>query len=268
VRSWIRDHPLAISVIGVILAIAGTTVLDAVGFGLNVLPLIPLFFLLWYLQRLSRAEIGLAWGRPGDYALAVFYPALVLILVGLIAWESGAATFSAINWPNTLLNLVTQIVITSVLAIVTEEGIFRGWLWASLRGAGVPQLGVLVWTSAAFAAWHVSTALLPTAFHPQLAQVPVYILNAGVIGFVWAQMRQRSGSIFVTSVSHGFWNGLVYALFGYGTTLGALGIHNTTVFGPEIGLVGLGLNVAFAAVLWLRVGRAVQTPEVPGPMEA
>lgn len=267
-RSSIRDHPLAFSVIGVLLAIAGTTLLDAVGFGLNVLPLIPVFFLFWYLQRLSRAEIGLTWGRRGDYVLAVFYPVSVLALVGLIAWVSGAATFSAINWSSTLLNLAGQIVFTIVFAIVTEEGIFRGWLWASLQRAGVAQLGVLVWTSAAFAAWHVSTALLPTAFHPQLAQVPVYILNAGVIGFVWAQMRQRSGSIVVTSVSHGFWNGLVYALFGYGTTLGALGIHNTTVFGPEIGFVGLGLNVAFAAVLWLSRGRTMQTPEARSPLEA
>lgn len=84
-----------------LLAIAGTTVLDAVGFGLNVLPLIPLFFLCWYLQRLSRVEIGLTWGRRGDYSLAVLYPVSVLILVGLIAWVSGAATFSAINWSNT-----------------------------------------------------------------------------------------------------------------------------------------------------------------------
>lgn len=159
-----------------------------------------------------------------------------------------------------MLNLLGQILFTIVFAIVTEEGVFRGWLWAALEHAGMARLGVFVWTSAAFAAWHVSTALLPTALHPQLAQVPVYILNAGTIGFVWAQMRQRSGSILVTSVSHGFWNGLVYALFGYGTTLGALGIHNTTVFGPEIGFVGLGLNVAFAAVLWLGVGRAMQTP--------
>lgn len=267
-RSWIRDHPLAFSVIGVLLAIASTTVLDAVGFGLNVLPLIPLFFLFWYLQRLSRAEIGLTWGRRGDYALAVFYPASVLALVGLIAWVSGAANFSAINWSSTLLNLAGQILFTSVFAIVTEEGIFRGWLWACLRRAGVAQLGVFVWTSAAFAAWHVSTALLPTAFHPPLAQVPIYILNAGVIGFVWAQMRQRSGSIVVTSVSHGFWNGLVYALFGYGTTLGALGIHNTALFGPEIGFVGLGLNVAFAAVLWLGRGRVMQTPEAQSAMKA
>jgi hypothetical protein len=78
-------------------------------------------------------------------------------------------------------------------------------------------------------------------------------------------MRQRSGSIVVTSVSHGVWNGLVYALFGYGTTLGTLGIHNTVVFGPEIGLLGLAVNVVFAAVLWLTYGRGPVTGRVQAP---
>lgn len=256
-RSWIRDHPLWFSIIGVSLAIASTTVLDAVGFGINVILLVPLFFLLWYLQRLSRIEIGLVWGRPRDYALAILYPLLVLALVGLIAWVSGAANPRTIDWGSDLLNLLAQIATTAVFAIVTEEGIFRGWLWASLERAGVAQLAVFVWTSVAFAAWHLSTALLPTPFHPALAQVPVYILSAAVIGFVWAQMRQRSGSIVVTSVSHGIWNGVAYALFGFGTTVGVLGVHNTAVFGPEIGLVGLGLNIAFAAVLWMSYGRGV-----------
>lgn len=258
-RSWIRDHPLAFAAVGVVLAIASTTVMDVLGIGLNVLPLIPLFFLFWYLQRLSRREIGLAWGRSQDYALAIFYPVLVLALVGLIAWLSGAVTIGHIDWLSTFLNLAGQVLVTTVFAIVTEEGIFRGWLWASLERAGVARLGVFVWTSVAFGLWHVSTALLPTAFHPSLAQVPVYILNATVIGFVWAQMRQASGSIVVTSVSHGVWNGLVYVLFGFGTTLGALGIHNTTVFGPEIGLVGLGLNVVFAVVLYLGFSRGRAT---------
>lgn len=253
--SWVRDHPLAFAVIGVFLAIATTTVMDVLGIGLNVLPLIPLFFLLWYLQRLSRAEIGLVWGRTQDYALAILYPVLVLALIGLIAWMSRAVTLGHIDWLNTLLNLAGQVLVTAVFAIVTEEGIFRGWLWASLERAHVARLGVFVWTSVAFGVWHLSTALLPTAFHPGLGQVPVYILNASVIGFVWAQMRQRSGSIVVTSVSHGLWNGLVYVLFGFGTTVGILGIHNTTVFGPEIGLVGLTLNVVFAAVVWLGFSR-------------
>ncbi|HEV2458931.1 MAG TPA: CPBP family intramembrane glutamic endopeptidase, partial [Ktedonobacterales bacterium] len=128
-------------------------------------------------------------------------------MVGLIAGLSGAVKLAAIDWVGTVFSLqnglVIYIVTNGLGALVTEEGFFRGWLWASLQRAGVTQRGVLVWTSVAFAAWHISTALLPTAFRPPLAQVPIYILNAGVIGFIWALMRQRSGSIVVTSVSHG-----------------------------------------------------------------
>ena len=256
--------------IGTLVAIAATAALDAVGLdGINALPLIPLFVLLWYLQRLSRAEIGLTWGRRRDYALALFYPALVLAVLGLIAWLSGAVNLAATDWAKTLLSLVVSTLVTILLTIVTEESFFRGWLWASLQRAGVTERGLLVWTSVAFAAWHLSTSLLPTAFRPPIAQVPIYILGAAVAGFIWALMRQRSGSIVVTSVSHGVWNGLVYTLFGVGPTLGVLGIHNTAVFGPEVGLVGLALNLAFAAVLWVgysrgRAIKAVENGAAPG----
>ena len=255
-RSWVRSHPLGSAVVGVLLAIAGTTLLDAVGFGINVALLVPLFFGCWYLQGLSRVEIGLVWGRRRDYGLAVLYPLLVLVAIGLIAWASGAARVGRVDWGSTLLNLAGQIAVTAVFAIVTEEGIFRGWLWGALQRAGIARFGIFAWTSVAFGLWHLSTALLPTPFHPALAQVPIYIANAIAIGFVWAQLRQLSGSIVVTSVSHGFWNGLVYVLFGYGTTVGIFGIRNTTVFGPEIGLVGLALNVFFAALLWTLSSRS------------
>jgi membrane protease YdiL (CAAX protease family) len=244
-------------ILGTLLAIAATTVMDAVGLSnFNTFPLIILFFGFWYLQRLSRVAVGLSWGRWRDYALAILYPVLVLGLIGLIAALSGALTRTATDWGNTMAMLAVSILVTILLAIITEEGFFRGWLWASLRRAGITEEWVVVWTSVAFAAWHLSTALLPTDFRPPLAQVPLYILNAGVIGVIWGLMRQRSGSIVVTSVSHGVWNGLVYTLFGVGSTLGVLGIHNTAVFGPEVGLVGLALNLVFAAVLWLTYRRS------------
>jgi uncharacterized protein len=195
--------------------------------------------------------------------LAVCYPALVLALIGLLAWLSGAVHLAAIDWATTVPRMVVLTLANGLGALVTEEGFFRGWLWASLQRAGVTQRGLWVWTSVAFAAWHVPTALLPTDFRPPIAQMPIYILNAAVIGLIWALMRQRSGSIVVTSASHGLWNGLVYTLFGVGPTPGALGIHNTAVFGPEVGLVGLALNLAFAAVLWLGFtrGRALTAVE-------
>ena len=76
------------------------------------------------------------------------------------------------------------------------------------------------------------------------------MLNAAVMGLIWGLLRSSSGSILVSSISHGLWNGGAYVLFGYGTTLGALGIHETAIYGPEVGFLGLGLNLLFAAALW------------------
>src|SRR4029077_16517379 len=111
-----------------------------------------------------------------------------------------------------------------------------------------------------FAAWHIPDTILPTEFRPAAAQAPIYIASALVIGFNWALIRRWSGSIVVTSVSHGVWNAFAYVLFGVGPTLGALGIQHTAVFGPGVGLVGVGVNLAFAAVLWFGFSRARRTP--------
>jgi hypothetical protein len=41
---------------------------------------------------------------------------------------------------------------------------------------------VLIWSSVAFALWHLSAVLLPTGFDLPRSQVPVFIVNAAVIG--------------------------------------------------------------------------------------
>jgi membrane protease YdiL (CAAX protease family) len=139
---------------------------------------------------------------------------------------------------------------TFLVAIVTEEGFFRGWLWGSLEKAGIKTVRVLIWSSIAFAFWHISAVTLDPDFKPPAAQIPVYLCNAAVVGAVWGLLRAQSGSIIVTSLSHGLWNGMAYVLFGFGSRQGSLGIRNTAVFGPENGLLGLGLNLLFACLLW------------------
>jgi membrane protease YdiL (CAAX protease family) len=83
-----------------------------------------------------------------------------------------------------------------------------------------------------------------------LAQIPVLLINAVVIGAIWGMLRSISGSIVVTSVCHALWNAAVYALFGFGTTVGALGVKQPAIYGPESGYWGLGLNLVLAIVLW------------------
>ena len=60
------------SIAGTAIAILITTTMDATGYAMfSALPLFPLAGLFWYLQRFTRAEIGLVWGPPYAYGLAI-----------------------------------------------------------------------------------------------------------------------------------------------------------------------------------------------------
>jgi len=243
-------------ILGVLLAISITTVMDASGLSaFSALPLFPLMVLLWYLERLPRRDVGLVRGRARHYGLALAYPVVVIGLLALVSSAAGATDVSKTNWQKAGLDIALLSLSTFFVAIVTEEGFFRGWLWASLGGAGVKRSHVLLWSSLAFALWHVSAVTLKTGFNPPAAQVPVFLVNAAVLGAILGLLRWISGSVIVASVSHGVWNGLAYSLFGFGSRVGALGVKNAALFGPEVGTLGLALNALFFGVLW-RLSRA------------
>jgi membrane protease YdiL (CAAX protease family) len=242
---------LALPIVGVAIAIAATTAMDATGlFAFSAFALLPLMFLFWYLDRLSPSEMGFRWGRPPHYALALLYPLLVIGLIAVVAALAGAVDLSKTNWQKALLNLLAVTISTALVAIITEEGFFRGWLWGSLRRRGISESHAVIYTSIAFSAWHISAVTLDTDFRPTPSQVPVFLITAAMIGLVWGMLRWMSGSIIVASLSHGVWNGIAYVFFGFGTKTGALGIRNTAIFGPEIGVLGLIANAIFAFLLW------------------
>ena len=118
------------------------------------------------------------------------------------------------------------------------------------RGEVSVESHVLIYTSIAFALWHISAVTLDTEYRPTTSQVPIFLINAAVIGIVWGMLRWMSGSIIVASCSHGLWNGIAYVFFGFGTKTGALGIRDTAIFGPEIGILGLISNAVFAFLFW------------------
>jgi membrane protease YdiL (CAAX protease family) len=125
-----------------------------------------------------------------------------------------------------------------------------------LKRAGSGDNATLIISSVAFMLWHVSAVTLETGFAPPAEQVPVYLVNATLLGLVWGLLRKISGSVVVAAVSHGIWNGLVYVLFGFGDKTGALGIQDSGIYGPELGYLGIVLNLAFAAWLWRRSKRS------------
>lgn len=242
---------LALPITAVVLAIAFTTSMDATGLStFSALALLPLLLLFWWLSHFSRTQIGFKIGCAGDYGMAILFPVAVMGAIALMAWLGGAVEVTKTNWLKTAANLALMTVSTFLVAIVTEEGFFRGWLWGSLEKCGMKTERVLICSSVAFALWHISAVTLDPDFKPPVAEIPVYLCNAAVVGAVWGLLRARSGSIVVSSLSHGVWNGMAYVLFGFGTHSGSLGIRNTAVFGPENGLLGLALNLVFAALLW------------------
>lgn len=176
-----------------------------------------------------------------------------------IAWFAGSLEPAGANWGNARLNMIVGSSVGILMALLTEEGFFRGWLWATLERAGQSAFQVVVWSSVAFVLWHLSPVLLDTGFNPPPSQIPVYLLNAFLIGVLWGLLRLLSGSVVVSSVGHAVWNGLAYPLFGFGKEAGALGIERTDLFGPEVGWLGLALNAAFVMAVglyWRRRGRS------------
>jgi CAAX protease family protein len=239
------------AVVGVLVAIAATTAMDANGLSaFSALPLLPLMGLFWYLEGLPREELGFRWGGPREYGPAVLFPVVVFGALALAAFAAGAIDLSETRWVKAGLNWLLVTVSTVLVVIVTEEGFFRGWLFASLGRAGLAPRWIVVWSSVAFSLWHISAVTLSTGFEVPLRQIPIFLLNAAALGAVWGLLRERSGSVIVASVSHGVWNGGAYVLFGFGTRVGALGIQETAIFGPEVGVLGLALNLMLTAALW------------------
>ena len=79
--------------LGVLAAIAITTVMDATGYSVfSALPLMALLALFWRLERLTRVEAGFVWGRAGHDGLALLHPALVLGLAALVAGLAAPCT--------------------------------------------------------------------------------------------------------------------------------------------------------------------------------
>lgn len=242
---------------GALAAIAITTTMDATGYTMfSALPLAPLAGIFWAVQKFSRREFGLVWGDRRSYAIALAYPLGVLGTIAALAYAFGAIDSSDANWRNAFLNMGVSSTIGVLMVLITEEGFFRGWMWAALKRAGQSDVQVLIATTLTFTLWHVSPITLDTGFDIPASEIPVFLLNATLIGGVFGFLRMISGSVVVASVCHAVWNALDYPLFGFGERVGALGIEETHIFGPEVGLVGVLVNTVFVLGLWLWWKRA------------
>jgi membrane protease YdiL (CAAX protease family) len=213
------------------------------------LALTALVIVFWIIFRFSRAAMGIKWGHWRIYIISLLYPIIIMGIIVVIVGVAGEMSLESDSWGKPLLKGLLMFAATIIGALITEDGFFRGSLWAVLRNADIGRGWTLLWTSAAFGLWHLPVAIFEPEFALQATVIPVYIINAFLIGIAWGALRMWSGSIVVPSVCHGIWNAMTYTLFGYGQKAGLLGVTRYWLYGPERGLLGLALNTVVAVVL-------------------
>lgn len=255
----IRKKRWILPAFGIFAATAANTILPGMGF----LFLPPVLLICWYLERFSRKEMGFVVGRADYYGLGLLHPMLVLSLLALVAWAAGATNIQNPAWSTIALQFALAALLTMLMTLVGEDGFFRGWLWASLKHAGLNEQRVVLLTGIAFGIWHLPYGILGTGYDPFSAELPLYIINASLIGVAWGLLRLISGSVVVATVTHGIWNATAYVFFNNGAEIGVLGIQDIATYGPEAGGIGLALNLVYTIGLWLWYRRAESMRAVP-----
>ena len=235
----------------VVIAIAITAIMDFTGyFNFSALPLVVIILLFWFIYRLNKVEFGLKLGPLKYYGYALLYPLFVLGTTAIIALIYGDYSIENVDWSKLALNISIGSIFGILMVLLTEEGFFRGWLWGSFKRSGMSSKRVLIITSILFTIWHISAVTSGTSYGLPLHQIPVYLVNAMLLGMIWGLLRLISGSVVVAAFCHAIWNPFAYELFGFGEKVGALGITNTAFFGPEVGYLGILLNGLFFLWLW------------------
>lgn len=206
---------------------------------------------LWALQKFSRAEIGLVIGDGRSYGIALAYVVVIIGIVAIGAWATGLIDLKDYSHMTAFRRVTLNALVTFVLTLLTEDGMFRGALWASCERAGVSPTRTLIWTSVAFGLWHLAVPLVEPTFTQPLSKVPQYVIGSTAFGFAMGALRLKTGSIIVPAACHGLWNATVYTFFGYGEKTGLLGVADTNIWDPERGYSGLILTIIAAALLWV-----------------
>jgi uncharacterized protein len=240
--------------LAIILAIGITTAMDANGLSaFSALPLFLLMALLTWVSGYKIGELGFKKGNHEAYKYAVLYPVIVIGIICLFAFIFHATHFNKPDWGKILANLAITSFATIIMSLITEEGFFRGWLFVSFQKQGFSPGKTIFWSSIIFSAWHISAVLLPTGFDLPAREIPLFLINAALLGAIWGTLRSSSGSLLPSSLSHGLWNGLVYTFLGFGNKPGVLGINNTVLWGAETGLIGILLNSLFLFFLYRKL---------------
>jgi len=178
-------------------------------------PLLATILMLFVITRDGYGQhghFGLGLRRSGwrTWGLALLLPLLVLTVSYGLGWLSGAAALAVPTdgggLPDLLINLLIDLMIAIILVTGEEIG-FRGYLLPRLLALG-PKRAVIL-SGFLHAAWHLPLSLL-TPFYVaegnRFLTVPIFLLLLTAAGVIYGVLRLETDSIWPGTILHGAFN--------------------------------------------------------------
>lgn len=211
---------------------------------LYTISLIPLSIAFYFIGKFTFKEINLNKLNIKKIWIALLWPLLLSSVLLLLAFITNNVTYTPnLSWFLVFLGIIVDGLITALLLIPTEEGIFRGLIQTYLGRIMKSKVAVILIQGVLFSLWHVPTLfLIPDIQGLSIAGIFIYLSTAVVAGITIGIIRDKTESLYLACYAHSVWNQIVYILFGYGMTAGMFTFKNMDVWHPESGVIGLALN--------------------------
>lgn len=104
---------------------------------------------------------------------AVAHPLFILVLTAFVAHFTGVTDTVNTDWKKTFLNIGLMSSTGILMALLTKEGFFRGWLWGTLKHAGQSDRPILALTTPALVLWHTFAVVLDTGLDLRGKEIPI-----------------------------------------------------------------------------------------------
>jgi len=197
-------------------------------------------------------QLGFRLAAPAAYLRAFLATVGILLAVLVVGYASGRLRLrqetDGRTYARLILSVLLQTLQNGVVAIVTEELVFRGLVQRQLAQSISPAAAILI-ASATFGVWHAPLGGVSLGLNRR--QVVLYGLGTGLAGAVFGTFFHASQSLLVAGFTHGLWNGIVYPVWGLGDAFPSLlASEGETLTHPEYGVVGV-VALALAVVLLL-----------------
>ena len=136
---------------------------------------------------LALRRMDIPWGLVGGVAALVSATAVGVVTQKIFGDFDSSAGELLTQFKSDTVSLLLLALGVGIIAPIVEEVCFRGMFWGALAKRGVNPWWVTIWTSVAFAAFHLEPVRFPLLF---------------ATGLILGYLRQRTGRLGAGIVAH------------------------------------------------------------------